>query len=132
MSGYAKFNSLGVDSNKPQNDVVSSVEKVRDANHRQSVIGSHKVCVVDNYTDWCGPCKQISPAFSELNSKYGKVGLCALLKENVEDGFPRLQNVPQITGVPCFQFYHNGNFVHSIVGANVKDVEAKLLELLQK
>jgi len=146
---YAKFKSLGEQeypdeqqppyqpSPQPQQQLQPPTNqppppghgaiKVSTLEHKNAMIGGHQIVVVDVYADWCGPCLKIGPAFDILASKYSRPGHCALVKENVDDGFN-----PSITGVPAFDFFVGGRQVHRMVGADIESVEAKLLELLAK
>ncbi len=143
---YAKFKSLGEQDfpgkdqqpsynpqgpppqqppQQPQNN--ASTIKVSSLEHKNAMIRGNRFVVVDVYADWCGPCLQIGPAFDALAAKYSRPGHCALVKENVDDGFD-----PTITGVPAFDFFVGGEQVHRMVGADIEGVEAKLLELFAK
>jgi thioredoxin len=56
-------------------------------------------CIVDFYADWCGPCRQASPALEELARKYkGKI---IVYKVNT-DQERELSTAFGITGIPAF------------------------------
>jgi len=130
MAQYRTFSTMGRDENAPDPSTMAEVPRITSADHRQNIIRSHLLVVVDNYTDWCGPCKQCAPRFAVLAGKYAKTGVCALVKENVED---RHGGIPtQIRGVPCFHFYMNGQFLGeaTVTGADVNAVEETIQRLL--
>lgn len=142
---YAKFKTLGEQDippfnpgpQPPQNQAQEpyrpppqgsqSVIKISSLAHKNSIVAGNKICLVDVYTEWCGPCKVIGPHFENLAHKYSSPGHCVLVKEDAEDGFN-----PSVTGVPAFDFFYEGKQVHRLVGVDIDTVEAKLLELLAK
>jgi len=113
-------------NNKPsypnQSLPVIDVKTIEEKKH---YIANNKVCVVYIYGTFCEPCKQIASRYVELINKYNKLGLCMLLKENVENGLSNCR------GVPTFQFFKDGNYLNTdIVGADILSVEKKVQELL--
>jgi thioredoxin 1 len=98
---------------------------LQSAEDKKQAILKNRVCVIDIYGDWCGPCKLIEPKFQALAEKYNRPGYCALVKENVD-----LTLSPNVGGVPTFQFYFQGRFESSITGGDMKSIEAKIQELL--
>ena len=125
MAYYKTFSDIG-----KTDEVHTEVPQIKTLSERQSMIQNNKIVVVDNYTDWCGPCKHCAPQFAELSEKYGVVGKCVLVKENVDDkcgGTP----VP-IRGVPCFHFYFKGQFQEGMIvtGGDITAVENNIKQLL--
>ena len=130
MAQYKTFSTMGKDENAPTPESMADVPRIGSLQERQALIQSTKVVVIDNYTDWCGPCKQCAPQFAVLAKKYSRPGLCALAKENVDDnhgGWP-----VSIRGVPCFHFYVNGYHQDemTVTGANMGALEQTLQRLL--
>ena len=125
---YASYSKLGQLAQKPQNEY-PDLEHVKSEEHRNNLIKSFKVLVVDNYTDWCGPCKQIDPRIRELAHQFN--GLIKFVKENADD---ELEGAPVVTGVPCFHFYvvgkHYPNF--TITGGDVEGVKAACTQILEQ
>ena len=128
MAQYRTYSTLNKSTEDESEHI--SVPQIRSAEHRSEVINTHQVVVIDNYTDWCGPCKHCAPRFAKLAGKYTKPGVCALVKENVEDGFDG--HPEKIRGVPCFHFYANGQYISesTVVGADTDAVEQNLTQLL--
>lgn len=115
-----------VDDKTNENDV----PRITSAQQRHSIIKHNFLVVIDNYTDWCGPCKQAMPHFQALANKYSHPAICALVKENADD---KCGGQPiSISGVPCFHFYMNGEFLkkETITGANINDIENTIKRLL--
>jgi thiol-disulfide isomerase/thioredoxin len=139
MSNYKKYSDLPDDKPKitpspqrehyqqNQNKQPNECHQIISLEQKNYIINNHKVCVVDVFGEWCGPCQQIADEYFKLSQEYSKHGMCAVVKENVDDGFS-----PSVTGVPAFIFYFKGNEVDRIVGANMSEVRSKLFELLSR
>lgn len=122
MSLYAKYSSLGEKENVNVPEVISITSK----EHKQQLCKNNRIVVVDVYGNWCGPCKQIAPRYAEMAQQYNRPGFCLLVNEDVDQEFS-----DGVRGVPAFQFFVNGQFVETITGADIKRVEAKLLQHIQ-
>ncbi|PRP88338.1 hypothetical protein PROFUN_03252 [Planoprotostelium fungivorum] len=73
---------------------------------------------------WCGPCKMISPKFSQLADQHTDV---VFLKIDVDEA----QEIARDRGVkamPTFQFYRNGDKLGEFTGANPSQLESDLLK----
>ena len=124
---YASYKTLGKTiqptSQFPELPQITSNE------HRNHYKQKHKILIIDNYTDWCGPCKQIDPQIRELAQQYS--GNIQFVKENVDD---EIEGSPPITGVPCFQFYIDGNYISelTITGGDVDAVRNNCDQIITK
>jgi len=129
---YASYSSLGKDPKAPTPESMAEVPRITSRDHRQHYIGNHRIVVIDNYTDWCGPCKSVAPLFAQLAQKYQNMypAQVVFAKENVEDHFG---GTPTVRGVPCFHFYLEGKNhpEFTVTGGNVKSVQENLDKLLK-
>jgi len=57
--------------------------------------------VIDFYTDWCGPCKMVSPILEELSKEY--VGRVNIYKVNTENEL-QLASLFGISSIPSILF----------------------------
>ncbi|HME56348.1 MAG TPA: thioredoxin family protein [Candidatus Lokiarchaeia archaeon] len=80
--------------------------------------------VLDIYTDWCQPCKMLSPVLHGLQDE----GTIQLVQANLDEKEELAAN-HHITAVPTMIFFKDGQRVGDIVGNETKDVPLKdLLE----
>ena len=120
---YRKLSTIGVTTKEKFEVLVPEIETAED---KKNMLSSHKICLVDVYADWCGPCKLTAPGFAKMFKNYNLKGVVALAKENVELGLSRSVQV-----IPTFQYFVDGKLDSIITGADVNSVEEKLVELIK-
>lgn len=123
MAQYAKYSSLG-EKHTPKGKPFMAIQNI---SHKKKLIGENKVVCIKIGAEWCGPCKHIAPDYSKMAQNYCKYGTCMLVDEDYD-----LKLSDNVAAIPAFHFYKNGSFVHSITGADLKQVEKILGELLQE
>lgn len=120
---YRKLSTIGI-TTKETFDVL--VPEIQTAEDKKNMLSAFKICLIDVYADWCGPCKLTAPAFTKMFKNYNLNGVVGLAKENVELGLSRSVQV-----IPTFQFIVDGNLESIITGADMDSVEQKLVSLIQ-
>lgn len=89
-------------------------------------IGKEKLTMVDFYTTWCGPCKQMAPFIEEIKNENKDV--VNVLKVDAEEQI-EIASKYNITGYPTLIFFKNGAVVHESLGGKSKE---DLLLLIDK
>ena len=118
---YKKLSTIG-NSIKEKFEIL--VPEIKTSDEKKNMINSFRICLIDVYAEWCGPCKITAPVFSNLFKNYNLAGVVGLAKENVELGLS-----PNVQVIPTFQFYVNGQFESVMTGADMDALEKKLVEL---
>ena len=90
---------------------------VTDTTFDTEVLGSDVPVVVDFWAEWCGPCKQISPALEEIAGNME--GQIKVAKVNIDDN-PRAPSRYGIRGIPTLLLFKGGELVDRKVGADSK------------
>jgi len=94
---------------------------------------------IDFSATWCGPCKKISPHFSELSDRYTDVVFLKIdvdgtgcENEQESSNISKLcQEKFQISAMPTFLVFKNGQRTGELVGASVQKLD-ELIEALEK
>jgi putative thioredoxin len=89
---------------------------VTEATFEQEVVERSKQLpvVVDFWADWCGPCKQLTPALEKAEA--ARQGEVVLAKVDV-DANQRLAAAFQVQGIPAVKAFRDAKVVDEFVGA---------------
>ncbi len=90
---------------------------VTDDSFDADVLGADVPVVVDFWAEWCGPCKQISPALEEIAAEMD--GAIRIAKVNIDDN-PQAPSRYGIRGIPTLLIFQDGELVDRKVGADSK------------
>lgn len=77
-------------------------------------IQANQSCVIDVFTEWCGPCKAIKPFFATLPTQYPQI---RFFKMDLDKN-KFLSSTMGISSIPTFLFLHKGQVVKKMSGAD--------------
>ena len=94
----------------------------------EALLASEQPLVIDFWSEWCGPCRTITPIIEELAEEYaGKVNIGKCDIEENDDIVMKYA----VRNVPTIVFVKDGQLVDRQVGSCKKaDLEAKIAKLL--
>jgi len=72
---------------------------------------------VDFWDEWCGPCKQITPALDQIAAEHS--GKITVAKVNIDEN-PMTPGKYGVRGIPTLMIFNNGELVSTKVGAMAK------------
>lgn len=84
------------------------------ANFEKEVLRSDTPVLLDFWAEWCGPCKMISPAISQIAEKYADK--LKVAKVNVDEAAPVAARY-NVVSIPTLMVFKNGEVVDQRVGA---------------
>ncbi len=97
---------------------------ITEKNFAEEVEKSDKLCVIDLYADWCGPCRMLAPVLAELEGEYPDVKFC---KVNV-DNSPELARMFKVESIPLVAFVKNNTYLDMSLGYVQKEKLAGMIE----
>jgi thioredoxin 1 len=89
-------------------------------------IATEKLSMVDFYTTWCGPCKQMAPFVAEIKAE--KSDIVNIIKVDAEEQLD-ISSKYNLEGYPTIIFFKKGEVIYKQLGALDKE---GLLQLVNK
>ena len=114
--GYEIGKSLQTTKSADRQDdrIDKKVIEILNENEFEKVVMQSKLpVIVDFYTDWCIPCKKMTPIFENLANKFA--GKIKFVKVNASKN-SEIAHKMSITSVPTFIFIKNGKTVKQMSG----------------
>lgn len=99
-----------------------AVQHVHTAEEYDALKASAKLVVVDySAMSWCSPCRAVFPRFQEYAQRYDAVCIHVDIDELGD-----LADCQDVTAVPTFKFFKNGQLIDKLSGANPVALEEKI------
>jgi len=103
---------------KDEYKLITSLDTEEQYNNKVLESGTNKLMVIDIYTDWCGPCKELTPTYKSLQMNIecfeDRVQLFTMERKVLESFAERFP----ATSMPRFLFVRAGQEIECIVGVN--------------
>lgn len=108
---------------------IRQVSEITNASQFQTLLKSEKPIFVDFYATWCGPCKMVAPYIETMSDQVKDVDFYKLDVDepNVRDVVTQLQ----ITAMPTFLAFKDGQEFNRIVGADPRKIKSVVDDLTQ-
>jgi len=103
----------------------SNVAQVSDASFDGDILKSEVPVLVDFWAPWCGPCRSVAPIVDDLANEYA--GKLKVAKINVDESTEVAMRY-QITSIPTFIVFKNGEVADRALGALPRSEFVKLID----
>lgn len=115
---------------KDQEDVEAPIQTVvidiMTDQHKNTALQVKPICINYIYGDYCNPCKFVGPKYDVLANKLVDDS-CIFIKENIVLGMTK-----DIEAIPAFKVYYLGEFVKTIYGSVIDELEAIVVGMKAK
>jgi thioredoxin 1 len=102
-----------------------NVTQVSDATFDGDILKSIVPVLVDFWAPWCGPCRSVAPIVDDLANQYA--GKLKVAKVNVDESTEVAMRY-QITSIPTFIVFKNGQVADRALGALPRSEFVKLID----
>lgn len=105
--------------------MIPHITELNNTNY-QNTIDNNSIVLVDVYTNWCSPCKQLSPVIDEISYLYKDVITVGKIDAELNTD---ITTEIGIRNVPTILLYKNGEIIDRAYGFITKE---KLSEFIDK
>ena len=102
-----------------------NVKEVSDSSFDGDILKSSVPVLVDFWAPWCGPCRSVAPIIDDLANQYS--GKLKVAKINVDESTEVAMRY-QITSIPTFIVFKNGQVADRALGALPRSEFVKLID----
>ena len=102
-----------------------NIHQVSDTSFEGDILKSEKPVLVDFWAPWCGPCRSVAPIVDDLATQYkDKIKVA---KINVDES-SQVAMKYQITSIPTFILFKNGEVADRVLGALPRSEFVKFID----
>lgn len=101
------------------------MKRINEENFSQEVLDYQGIVLVDFYTNWCPPCKMLSPILEELSNDNNLKA--KIVKLNVDEN-NKIAMDYAVMSVPTIIYFKSGKMVNKVVGFEDKETILKRIE----
>lgn len=98
------------------------VEVLKTRGEALKAIEYEGLVVIDFFAVWCPPCKAIAPTYEKFPQEYPEA---RFYKVDVEEN-TQYSKDKEVTAMPTFIFYKNGEEVARVVGADLHKIRKNI------
>jgi len=102
-----------------------NVHQVSDSSFDGDILKSEMPVLVDFWAPWCGPCRSVAPLVEDLATVY--TGKIKVAKINVDES-SQVAMKYQITSIPTFILFKNGEVADRVLGALPRSEFVKFID----
>ncbi|HEY3202211.1 MAG TPA: thioredoxin [Thermoanaerobaculia bacterium] len=102
-----------------------NVSQVSDSTFDGDILKSSVPVLVDFWAPWCGPCRSVASIVDDLATQYA--GKIKVAKINVDESTEVAMRY-QVTSIPTFILFKNGQVADRALGALPKSEFIKLID----
>ncbi|KAI1002773.1 hypothetical protein K3495_g5431 [Podosphaera aphanis] len=96
------------------------------------ILKSNRIVVSDFYAEWCGPCKEIAPLYEKVAHHLSTVSDQVIFTKVNVDTQKGLASKYNITAMPTFIIFKQGEIAERIVGADTAKVQTVFYNLMNE
>lgn len=104
--------------------MAENVAEINDEDFSKEVLSCTLPVIVDFWAEWCGPCKMLTPIFTDLALEFEN--RVKFVKVNV-DNCPKTAADYRVNSIPTLLFFKDGKIVEQHTGLLAKNpLKAKI------
>lgn len=104
---------------------MADVVDITDDSFQQKVVMAGRPVLVDFTAPWCGPCKSMAPAISDIAAEYG--GEVDIYTLQIDENPVTVQRFG-VTSVPTFMLFRGEDVLSRLVGMTSRSSLASALD----
>jgi thioredoxin 1 len=96
----------------------------------QEAAKTNALSVFDYTASWCGPCRMISPVVDKLSTEYADENVTFYKVDIDRETVHESVREAGVASVPTFSFYRGGKMIATFSGADRRQLENNLVNLV--